>query len=99
MCSWVCFSLGVGSEKAVRIQQADTQSRGYLDFADFKLFVKSLKARPELDRLFLKITNGEPGLRFAAFEQFMRTSQKVVCLPVDHLCLVDTCVSAVFFEP
>nr|AVM41526.1 phospholipase C [Ganoderma lucidum] len=59
-----------------RFKQADTQNRGYLDFADFKLFVKSLKARPELDRLFLKITNGEPDLKFAAFEQFMRTSQK-----------------------
>ena len=71
----------VGPEKGVPMQQADTQNRGYLDFADFKLFVKSLKARPELDRLFLKITNGEPGLKFGPFEQFMRTSQKVVHLP------------------
>ena len=71
---------GVGSDNDVSMQQADRQSRGYLDFADFKLFVKSLKARPELDRLFLKITNGEPNLKFAAFEQFMRSTQKVVRL-------------------
>ena len=59
------------------MQQADSQNRGYLDFADFKRFVKSLKARPELDRLFKKITNGESEMSFAAFEQFMRNSQKV----------------------
>ena len=69
--------LDIGSEQHTRVQQADTQNRGYLDFADFKLFVKSLKARPELDRLFKKITNGESGLKFPEFEQFMRKSQKV----------------------
>lgn len=60
-----------------RFKQADSQNRGYLDFADFKRFVKSLKARPELDRLYKKIANGDSGLAFAAFEQFMRNSQKV----------------------
>ncbi|TBU26257.1 PLC-like phosphodiesterase [Dichomitus squalens] len=59
-----------------RFRQADTHCRGYLDFADFKLFVKSLKARPELDRLFNKITNGDSSLRFPAFERFMQSSQK-----------------------
>ena len=60
-----------------RFKQADSQNRGYLDFSDFKRFVKSLKARPELDRLYKKIANGDSGLTFAAFEQFMQTSQKV----------------------
>ena len=58
-------------------QQADVSNRGYLDFTDFKRFVKSLKARPELDRLFKKMTGGEAGMRFAAFERFMREIQKV----------------------
>lgn len=39
--------------------------------------MKSLKARPELDRLYKKLVNGAEGLTFSAFEQFMQTSQKV----------------------
>ncbi|CDO77451.1 hypothetical protein BN946_scf184857.g58 [Trametes cinnabarina] len=59
-----------------RFQQADTQNRGFLDFADFKLFVKCLKARPELDRLFKKLANGGSGLTLSSFEDFMRNIQK-----------------------
>ena len=44
--------------------------------------MKALKARPELDRLYKKVTNGAPGMTFTAFEQFMRTYQKV---PISHL--------------
>ena len=60
------------------------RNRGYLDFTDFKRFVKSLKARPELDRLFKKITGGEPAMTFPMFERFMRDSQKV--RPASRLC-------------
>ncbi|EIW52002.1 1-phosphatidylinositol-4,5-bisphosphate phosphodiesterase 1 [Trametes versicolor FP-101664 SS1] len=59
-----------------RFKQADSQNRGYLDFGDFKRFVKHLKARPEIDRLYKKHVNGAEGMTFAAFEQFMQTSQK-----------------------
>ena len=59
------------------LQQADTQKRGYLDFTDFKRFVKSLKSRPELDRLYKKVSDGSDELTFSAFERFMRTTQKV----------------------
>ena len=44
--------------------------------------MKALKARPELDRLYKKVTNGASGMTFTAFEQFMRTYQKVL---ISHL--------------
>ncbi|OBZ76452.1 1-phosphatidylinositol 4,5-bisphosphate phosphodiesterase delta-4 [Grifola frondosa] len=60
-----------------RFKQADCQNRGYLDFTDFKRFVKSLKARPEVDRLYRKLAADDGGvLTYAAFERFMRMSQK-----------------------
>lgn len=59
----------------------DSQHRGYLDFSDFKRFVKSLKARPEVDRLYKKVAAGKNAITYAAFEKFMRTSQKVMLLP------------------
>ncbi|KAI0922841.1 hypothetical protein AcV5_009715 [Taiwanofungus camphoratus] len=59
-----------------RFKQADSQHRGYLDFSDFKRFVKSLKARPEVDRLYKKVAAGKNAITYAAFEKFMRTSQK-----------------------
>ncbi|OCH90182.1 PLC-like phosphodiesterase [Obba rivulosa] len=61
-----------------RFKQADTQNRGYLDFTDFKCFVKALKARPELDRLYKRLANGSPGgiITFPLFEKFMRGTQR-----------------------
>ncbi|EIM87228.1 uncharacterized protein STEHIDRAFT_146709 [Stereum hirsutum FP-91666 SS1] len=38
-----------------RFQQADVSNAGYLDFANFQRFVKLLKTRPELDRLYKKL--------------------------------------------
>lgn len=61
-----------------RFKAADVQNRGYLDFADFRRFVKALKARPELDRIYKKLcgTNGGK-FDFSIFETFMRQHQKV----------------------
>lgn len=62
-------------------QQADTRNRGYLDFSDFRKFVTSLKARPDIDRLFKKLTakgNTDGTLNYATFVSFMRDDQKVV---------------------
>lgn len=59
-------------------QQADTENRGYLDFPQFQRFVKMLKARPELDRLYKKLCSSDHGVfDFHVFESFMRNSQKV----------------------
>ena len=59
-------------------QQADKQNRGFLDFDDFRHFVKLLKTRPEINRLYnkLKATNGGV-FDFGVFETFMREKQQV----------------------
>ncbi|KAF6757913.1 phosphoinositide-specific phospholipase C [Ephemerocybe angulata] len=58
-------------------QQADDQRRGYLDFDDFRRFVKLLKGRPEVHRLYnkLKARNGGD-FDYGVFELFMREKQK-----------------------
>ena len=68
-------------------QQADVKNRGYLDFDDFRRFVKLLKGRPEIDRLYkrlIRLKNGEEGVfDFKTFEYFMREVQKVcVCVHI-----------------
>jgi len=63
-------------------QGADKQQRGYLNFDDFRHFVKLLKARPEIDRLFEKLRSRGGGVfDLPVFEKFMREKQKV---PVIH---------------
>ena len=61
-----------------RLQQADKQKRDFLDFDDFRHFVKLLKARPEINRLYnkLKATNGGV-FDFGVFETFMSEKQQV----------------------
>ncbi|KAL0568203.1 hypothetical protein V5O48_013787 [Marasmius crinis-equi] len=54
----MCWKLNVRmSEDELRrlFISADSSHRGFLDFDDFKQFVKLLKARPELDRLYRKL--------------------------------------------
>ncbi|EMD36767.1 hypothetical protein CERSUDRAFT_137030 [Gelatoporia subvermispora B] len=77
----MCRRLNINPSRGdlmTRFRQADTQSRGYLDFTDFKRFVKALKTRPELDRLYNRLANGSPGgmVTFAIFEKFMRGTQR-----------------------
>ena len=60
------------------MQQADVQKRGFLDFTDFKRFVKSLKARPEVERRYKKLCSLDNGrFSYQAFDHFMRFHQKV----------------------
>ncbi|KIK61621.1 hypothetical protein GYMLUDRAFT_42638 [Collybiopsis luxurians FD-317 M1] len=53
---------------------ADVHSRGYLDFAAYQEFVKSLKKRPEIEILYQKVSSGK--LDFSAFKKFMQDSQE-----------------------
>jgi len=54
------------------------EQRGYLDFNDFRRFVRLLKGRPEINRLYQKLKAGnEAGFDFAIFEKFLREQQKV----------------------
>ena len=60
------------------MQKADAQKRGFLDFDDFKRFVKRLKARPEVEHLYKKLcSSGGGSFSFETFERFMRDYQKV----------------------
>jgi len=59
-------------------QRADTNKRGYLDFEDFRRFVKLLKARPDIDRLYKQLCAKNSGqFDFSIFERFMLEGQKV----------------------
>lgn len=52
--------------------------RNYLDFEDFRRFVKYLKGRPEIERLYKKLRSANGGVfDFVAYEKFMREKQKV----------------------
>ncbi|KAJ8085019.1 hypothetical protein AAF712_013326 [Marasmius tenuissimus] len=91
----MCWKLNVrmneGELKRLFIS-ADTSHRGFLDFDDFKQFVKLLKARPELDRLYRKTIakaaaagkgkgngdneDGHALFTFEVFVDFMRNRQE-----------------------
>ncbi|KAH7098050.1 PLC-like phosphodiesterase [Auriculariales sp. MPI-PUGE-AT-0066] len=75
----LCQRLNIFSSRADlehRFREADAEGRGYLDFAAFQRFVKLLKRRPEIDKLFSKISNEDGVFDFKDFEQFMRECQK-----------------------
>ncbi|KIK99000.1 hypothetical protein PAXRUDRAFT_9154 [Paxillus rubicundulus Ve08.2h10] len=76
----LCRRLNINSsqEDLMRLfRRADSQSRNFLDFADFQVFVKLLKARPELDLLYKKLCSKTVGkFTFDVFEGFMRDIQK-----------------------
>ena len=77
----LCRRLNLGftrEELMRRFAQADTRLRGYLDFDDFRKFVKLLKDRPEIRRLYLRLTeDGKRTFDFEIFKKFMRNYQKV----------------------
>lgn len=76
----LCRRLNVNAsqDSLVRLfKQADSQQSGFLDFTDFRKFVKLLKGRPELDLLYKKLSSKNGGkFTFTTFEAFMRNCQK-----------------------
>ena len=60
------------------LQEADSQGRSYLDFEDFRSFVKLVKVRPEITRLYKKLAaDNNSVFDFSVFENFKRETQKV----------------------
>ncbi|KAF7294521.1 DNA polymerase [Mycena kentingensis (nom. inval.)] len=57
--------------------QADTDHKNSLTFAEFQSFVKALKRRPELEALHKKLS-GEKPFDFSVFERFMKETQKSI---------------------
>ncbi|KAG6831909.1 hypothetical protein H0H87_003407 [Tephrocybe sp. NHM501043] len=76
----LCRRLNINSspsELQRLFKQADVQQRNYLDFEDFRRFVKLLKGRPEIDRLYNKLrARGGGFFDFTVFEGFMREKQE-----------------------
>lgn len=67
-----------------RFMEADSEARGYLDFDDFRHFVKLLKTRPDIETLYVHLAGDGP-FDFDVFENFMKLTQKVrVC--DEHIC-------------
>lgn len=64
-------------ELKLRFQEADVQNQNFLDFSDFRRFVKLLKRRPEVEILYDKLRK-ESSFDFIVFKDFMRNCQKVL---------------------
>ncbi|KAG8934113.1 Phospholipase C [Tulasnella sp. 417] len=57
-----------------QFDEADSDKDGLLNFADFQKFVKALKARPDIQRLFQQYAPSG-AMEYIAFENFMRKTQ------------------------
>ncbi|KAI5884883.1 PLC-like phosphodiesterase [Schizophyllum commune H4-8] len=87
----LCRQLNINSasEDLQRLfKQADRQGRNYLDFDDFRFFVKLLKARPEVERLYKKLAAGG-AFDFETFAKFMREEQESTLTEVELRAIYD----------
>lgn len=69
---------GITELKEDSEQNADVNASGYLDWTSFRRFVKMLKSRPDIARLYKRLcldTNNE--FTYSVWEKFMKTCQKV----------------------
>ena len=77
----LCRSLHINcSSNLIRAQfdKADTKQSGYLDFDEFKDFVKRLKERGDLKDIYKKlITTGQDGIDLVGFLNFLQYYQGV----------------------
>ncbi|GAB1520139.1 hypothetical protein RhiTH_003212 [Rhizoctonia solani] len=73
----LCRRLGIGCERSeVKewFQNADKGGKGYLQFSDFRAFVKRLHARPEIKRLWNRM-RGDRLFDLEVFAKFMKEEQ------------------------
>ncbi|KAL0577534.1 hypothetical protein V5O48_004475 [Marasmius crinis-equi] len=76
LCLRLNLNFGDAELKKV-FKEADIHNRGYLDYEDFRRFVKIVKRRPEIEKLYNGLySSGGGKLTFTVFEKFMRDSQK-----------------------
>ncbi|KAF9044937.1 hypothetical protein BJ165DRAFT_1611178 [Panaeolus papilionaceus] len=75
-----CRGLGINSseEDLERGFVHASQGKPYLDFEDFRAFVKLLKSRPEVERLYKKLISRSESevFDFDVFQSFMRNTQR-----------------------
>lgn len=70
-------------ELELRFEEADVQNQGYLNFNDFRRFVKLLKRRPEVEKLYGELRKESP-FNFIVFKEFMKNCQKVRFCVTSH---------------
>lgn len=67
---------GGDDEVRRRFSEADAGKKGFLTFEEFKTFVRRLKERPEVEKVYLEV-KGQGEFDFACFQKFMKDIQKV----------------------
>jgi len=74
---------GGDTEVKRRFAEADAGNKGFLTYEEFKIFVRGLKERPEVEKVYLEV-KGQGEFDFACFQRFMKDSQRV-CTPTLQL--------------
>jgi phosphatidylinositol phospholipase C delta len=59
-----------------RFADADAGKKGFLTYEQFRTFVRRLKGRPEVEKVYLEV-KGHGEFDFACFQRFMKETQKV----------------------
>ena len=59
-----------------RFAEADAGKKGFLTYEEFKIFIRRLKERPEVEKVYLEV-KGQGEFDFACFQRFMKNTQKV----------------------
>ncbi|KXN88956.1 1-phosphatidylinositol 4,5-bisphosphate phosphodiesterase eta-2 [Leucoagaricus sp. SymC.cos] len=75
----MCRKLNINSPREdlwMWFKEADVNNRHYLDFEDFRRFVKLLKTRREINALYNHLKGTSEYFDFAVFNQFMRRDQR-----------------------
>ena len=77
----LCRSLHINCSKNLlraQFSKADSDHTGFLNFEEFKDFVRILKERPDIKEIYKKITKDNPeGLDFDAFLDFLKNTQGI----------------------
>ncbi|KAJ7450824.1 1-phosphatidylinositol-4,5-bisphosphate phosphodiesterase 1 [Mycena latifolia] len=92
----LCKRLNVShAEDGLRrlFQRANSSNHDCLDFEDFRRFVKLLKARPDIDRLYKKLIKTQGCFDFDVFQRFMRDAQRSALGTAELQALFDTYAS------
>ncbi|KAF9580293.1 Phospholipase C [Lunasporangiospora selenospora] len=74
----LCHRLNINfSKKEIRqrFDQADEKKQGFLDFSNFTQFVKLLKERKDIAKLYQRVSRGD-AMSFEEFEDFMLSTQR-----------------------
>ncbi|KAF7297832.1 Phosphoinositide phospholipase C [Mycena kentingensis (nom. inval.)] len=74
LCKRLKVGLDAGDLRRL-YEHADADNKGVLDLDSFRIFVKRLKARPDIERIYKKLASKHGQFDFAAFQCFMKDVQ------------------------